>query len=178
MTSTNLSYPIGKYKPTENPTREDIRLWIKEISSFPNRLKKEVEELNEDQLDTPYRPGGWTVRQVVHHCADSHMNSFIRLKLALTEENPMIKPYNEALWAELSDSKIMPISPSLQILDTVHKRWVYLLDSLEENQFLNTLFHPESKKQWTILEMLALYAWHGNHHLAHITELKKRMGWA
>lgn len=173
----NLKYPIGQFlKPTEI-SAELLNSYISDIESFPDRLKAEVENLTEAQLDTEYRPDGWTIRQVVHHCADSHINSFTRFKLALTEDNPTIKPYLEAAWAELADSKNMPLAPSLQLLEGLHKRWVVLLKSLSESDLQRTFFHPESKAQVPLAENIGIYAWHCNHHLAHITQLKKQKAW-
>jgi len=169
-------YPIGRFDRNINITREMRSDFIKTIETLPSQLKKEVENLSPQQLDTPYRDGGWTIRQVVHHIPDSHVNSYVRFKLALTEDNPQIKTYEESLWAELPDTFNTPIEISLQLLDSVHKRWAILLRSLTDEQFEKTFQHPE----WgniTLSKTLALYAWHSKHHLAHITELKKRMGW-
>ncbi|MBY0424543.1 MAG: putative metal-dependent hydrolase [Cytophagales bacterium] len=171
-----LRFPIGKFKTPSEVTKEQLDIWIKDIASFPYRLEEAILGLNENQLNTPYRPGGWTVKQVVHHCADSHMNSFTRFKLALTEENPTIKPYEEALWALGPDYELSP-NVSISLLKALHTRWEVLLRSLEEKDFLKTFFHPESKKNYRLDINTEIYAWHGNHHLAHITELKKRMGW-
>ncbi len=172
-----LKYPIGKYNKPNILTPEIIRRYIADIESFPKRLRQEVELLNEEQLNTPYRPEGWTIRQVVHHCADSHMNSLIRFKLALTEEAPTIKPYDEERWAELADSKTMPIVPSLQLLESLHQRWTVLLKNLNDSDLSKTFIHPEHGKIFRIDENMGVYAWHGNHHLAHITSLKARMNW-
>ncbi|HCY75413.1 MAG TPA: putative metal-dependent hydrolase [Ignavibacteriales bacterium] len=169
-------YPIGRFDRNINITREMRSDFIKTIETLPSQLKKEVENLSPQQLDTPYRDGGWTIRQVVHHIPDSHVNSYVRFKLALTEDNPQIKTYEEHLWAELPDTFNTPIEISLQLLDSVHKRWAILLRSLTDEQFEKTFQHPE----WgniTLRKTLALYAWHSKHHLAHITELKKKMGW-
>lgn len=133
--------------------------------------------LSDAQLDTPYRPEGWTIRQVVHHCADSHMNAIIRLKLALTEEKPVIKPYFEDRWAELVDGKSLPIEPSLKILEGVHKRWVLLLENLTASQFQRTFVHPELGTEFSLAVATANYAWHCEHHLAHITNVQTRNGW-
>ncbi|RZM24320.1 MAG: putative metal-dependent hydrolase, partial [Pedobacter sp.] len=151
--------------------------FIMEIEQLPNELKKEVNTLNKEQLDTQYRPEGWTVRQVVHHLADSHMNSYIRCKLALTEDSPTIKPYFEERWAELEDGKNAAIDSSLQLLEGLHLRWSALLKSLTEQDLTKTFVHPEHGKTIQLLEVVALYAHHGRHHLAQITELKKRKGW-
>jgi hypothetical protein len=140
-------------------------------------MRKEVEHLSDRQLDTAYRTGGWTIRQVVHHCADSHMNSYIRFRLALTEEVPTIKPYREELWAELADARKMPIEPSLMILQGVHARWVVMLRSLSSDQWPRLWFHPDDMKEFSLLQGLQLYVWHGKHHLAHIQNLKKTESW-
>ncbi len=176
MNIDNLKYPIGKFKKTSTITQTLLSEWITHIETFPNRLKHEVTHLTDEQLDTPYRPEGWTIRQVVHHCADSHMNAFIRFKLALTEEQPTVKPYLEARWAELKDSKL-PIEPSLQILTGLHARWTTLLRSLTDTDLAKTFIHPEHNKIFRLDEIIALYAWHSNHHLAHITTLKERNRW-
>ena len=172
-----LRYPIGKFKETTYTDTASIQSYISDIASFPEKLKKEVSNLSEQQLDTPYRADGWTVRQVVHHCADSHMNSLIRLKLALTENKPVIKPYFEHLWAELPDSKFMDIEPALVLLNAVHAKWVFLLQSFTDNDLKKVYVHPEQHKEYSLDVVIALYAWHGNHHLAHITSLKSRHGW-
>lgn len=169
-------YPIGKFDKNIVVTPELRKDFINIIEQLPDQLRKEVEPLNDEQLNTRYREGGWTVKQVVHHLPDSHLNSYVRFKLALTEDNPKIKTYEEHLWAELKDSFETPISVSLTLLESLHTRWAILLRSLTDEQFNRTLQHPE----WgtiTMNSMLALYAWHSKHHLAHITELKKRMGW-
>jgi hypothetical protein len=177
MTIEKLKYPIGKFEKPEEITAEIISEWISDITSFPARLRSAVNHLTNDQLDTPYRPDGWTIRQVIHHCTDSHMNSLMRLKLALTEDQPTIKPYIQNRWAELSDSKNMPIEASLKMLEGIHERWTVLLNDLTEEQFKRTFVHPENGNIFRIDENTALYAWHCNHHLAHITETKKRNSW-
>lgn len=177
MNIEQLKFPIGKFKKPENITNEILTSWKNDIATFPLRLKKEVDNLSDNQLDTPYRPDGWTIRQVVHHCADSHINSFIRFKLAITENNPTIKPYYEERWAELTDSKYFPIEPSLKILEGIHYRWSELLDKLTNEDLEKTFTHPEHNKTFTLLENIGVYAWHCNHHLAHITTLKVRNNW-
>ncbi len=172
-----LKYPIGKYTKPESLTEEVLQDNINDIQSFPTRLREAVSNLNDAQLDTPYRPDGWTIRQVVHHCADSHMNSLIRFKLALTEDSPTIKPYYEERWAELADSKTMPIASGLTLLEGLHQRWIVLLNSLSEAEFKRTFIHPEHGKSFRLDENVGVYAWHCNHHLAHITSLKTRMQW-
>jgi uncharacterized damage-inducible protein DinB len=150
-------------------------LWIEEISAAPQHMREAVAGLSDSQLDTPYRPEGWTVRQVVHHVPDSHMNCWVRFKCALTEDEPAIKTYDEARWAELPDSK-GPIEVSLSLLEGLHTRWIELLDPLSEAQFHRTFVHPELGVR-TLDQTLSLYAWHGRHHVAHITHLRDRMGW-
>jgi hypothetical protein len=177
MISEHLKYPIGKFEKPTTLTKSIISKWIADISSFPSKLKNEVNHLNDEQLDTKYRPDGWTIRQVIHHCADSHSNSLIRLKLALTEDQPIIKPYHEELWAELSDSKNMPIAPSLKMLEGIHERWAILLNNLYEEHYGRIFIHPEHGKTFRIDENIGVYAWHCNHHLAHITETKNRNSW-
>ncbi len=172
-----LRFPIGKFIAPPTLDEQVLNLFIKDIESFPERLKKETIHLSDEQLNTPYRPQGWTIRQVVHHCADSHMNSLIRFKLALTEEKPTIKPYWEDRWAELADSKTMPIEPSLMLLQGLHQRWTVLLRSLGENDLHKSFIHPEHGKEFRLDANIGVYAWHCNHHLAHITELKKRKEW-
>lgn len=177
MNIEQMKYPIGKFKMPDIVTSEVIGKFILVIELFPARLKSEVENLTDEQLDTPYRPDGWTIRQVVNHCADSHMNGLIRHKLLLTEDKPTIKPYMENLWAELVDSKTMPIESALQIIVGVHKRWTILLKSLSKDELKRAYIHPEHGKEFQLEESIGLYVWHCNHHLAHITELKKRKGW-
>jgi hypothetical protein len=172
----DLRYPIGEFKSVTNLTPEERLAAIDSISEAPARLASAVAGLTPAQLDTPYRPGGWTVRQVVHHIADSHMNALIRFKLALTEDEPMVKTYHEERWAELVDTKTSPIEPSLVLLKNLHKRWVLLMRSFTPADWLRKLRHPE----WGLATMdflLAEYAWHGRHHVAHITALRERNGW-
>ncbi len=177
MNLNQLKYPIGKFSLPAAISPEDIRQWIAEIEMLPGLLRNAVEPLNDAQLNTPYRPQGWTVRQVVHHLPDSHLNSYIRFKLALTEDNPVIKPYREEQWAELPDGKTAPIAVSLVLLESLHQRWVSALRNITPEQWRRTFFHPESKRDLRLDSVLALYAWHGKHHLAHLVELKKRMEW-
>ncbi len=171
----DLRYPIGKCHPVENISDAQRRQCIDAIAETPAKLRAAVAGLNDQQLDTPYRPGGWTVRQVVHHVPDSHMNSFVRCKLALTEDEPTIKPYDEKLWAELADAK-EPIEPSLLLLENLHKRWVVLLNSLAPSDWQRKFRHPE-RGPMTLDNNLQLYAWHGRHHVAHITGLRERNSW-
>jgi uncharacterized damage-inducible protein DinB len=173
---SDARYPIGRFTPSENPTPETRATHILEIASLPTQMRQAVTGLTREQLDTPYREGGWTVRQLVHHVPDSHMNAYIRFKLALTENVPTIKPYDEAAWARLKDSELTPIEVSLTLLDAVHTRWVTLLKSLKPEDFDRKFNHPEAGPQ-TLNGSLALYGWHGRHHLAHITSLRERLKW-
>lgn len=163
-------YPIGTFQFEGDINRTLTHQWIEEIASLPNKVKGAVSGLSEEQLDTPYRDGGWTIRQVVHHIADSHMNAYIRFKLALTEDSPVIKPYEEARWAELEDSKL-PVEVSLTLIESVHTRLVALLKSVSEEEMKRTFVHPDSGLV-SVEKNIGLYAWHGNHHLAHITNVK------
>ena len=171
-----LRYPIGRFSPPKEITTEHIKNYIKTIEEAPAKFRKAVQDLNDNQLDTPYRPNGWTIRQVVHHVPDSHINSYVRFKLGLTEDKPTIKTYEEAKWAELGDSKDTPIEVSLNLLDSLHKRWVILLKSMSENDFRKPINHPEYGEMG-MNKLLALYDWHCRHHLAHVINLKNRMGW-
>lgn len=172
-----LKYPIGPFQKPAEFTTSALTACIADIESFPRRLKDAVATLSDAQLDTPYRDGGWTVRQVVHHCADSHMNSLVRFKLALTENVPTIKPYFEERWAELADGKSFAIGPSLLLLEGLHARWTELLRSLSESDLKREFLHPEHGRTLRLDETIGLYAWHCNHHLAHITTLKNARGW-
>ncbi len=169
-------YPIGKFTYEGPPSEEQRKKFIDDISQTPARLRAAVQGLSPQQLDTPYRDGGWTVRQVVHHVPDSHMNAYVRFKLALTEDEPTIKPYMEARWAELPDTRSTPPEVSLALLELLHDRWVRLLRSMNPADWKRTLNHPEMGIL-PLEKILALYSWHGQHHVAHITELRKRMGW-
>jgi len=173
---TDLRFPVGKFHYEGPPGEQQKQLFLDEIAQTPVKLRAAVAGLSEKQLDTPYRPEGWTVRQVVHHVPDSHMNSYVRFKLALTEDEPTIKPYAEDRWAELADSQSTPIEVSLVLLDSLHDRWVRLLRSLTPEEWKKTFRHPDLGPM-TLEKTLALYAWHGRHHVAHITELRKRSGW-
>lgn len=172
----DVRYPIGKFEMPPQVTPARRQQAIEEIASTPAKLRAAVKNLNDKQLDTPYREGGWTVRQVVHHVPDSHLNAYVRLKLALTEDKPTIKPYNEAAWAELPDSKTAPIEVSQMLLDSVHSRWDRLWRSLETEHFARIFVHPEHGQR-TVDWLLFIYEWHGRHHTAHITELRKQKGW-
>ena len=172
----DLRYPIGPLKTAEHLDETARREAIAAIAATPTQLRAAVLGLTEEQLDTPYRPGGWTVRQVVHHVPDSHMNAYVRFKLALTEDVPPIKPYAEALWAELPDTRLTPPEVSLSLLDHLHERWVNILRNMTPEDFDRKLQHPE-KGLLTLDAMLSLYSWHGRHHVAHVTGLRDRMGW-
>jgi len=173
---TDPRYPPGKFSYTEPLTDEQKENALTEIARAPKNLRSAVKGLSDVQLDTPYRPGGWTVRQVVHHLPDSHLNSYVRFKLALTEDEPTIKPYAEDRWAELGDTRVTPVEVSLTLLDSLHDRWVRLLRSLTAEDWKRTFRHPELGVV-TLEKSLALYAWHGRHHVAHITSLRERNGW-
>jgi uncharacterized damage-inducible protein DinB len=174
--NADLRYPIGKFSGRAAGNDAERQNFLKDVEEAPAKLKAAVQGLSEKQLDTPYREGGWTVRQVVHHVPDSHLNSYIRFKWALTEDEPTIKAYYEDRWAELQDSKTTPIQVSLTLLECLHQRWTNLLRSFQADDWNKTLRHPELGVM-TLDKMLALYAWHGRHHVAHITALRERMGW-
>jgi len=169
-------YPVGKFS-FEGPLSEEQKTrFLDEIEQTPARLKAAVQGLSQQQLDMPYREGGWTVRQVVHHVPDSHMNSYMRFKLALTEEEPTIRTYMEDRWAELPEARTAPIELSLGLLENLHKRWMLMLRAIPEADWKRTFRHP-ALGLMNLERTLALYAWHGRHHVAHVTELRKRMGW-
>lgn len=172
----DLRYPIGQYEPQPFSDRQK-REWLQDIQFLPGMLEQAIENMDEKQLNTPYRDGGWTVKQVVHHVADSHMNAYIRFKLGLTENNPTIKPYEEALWANLADVPQVPINISITLIYTLHTRWHAAILNLGRAEWDRTVFHPESKKQMSLWYLLGMYSWHGRHHVAHITSLKERMNW-
>lgn len=171
----HLKYPIGKFNYETEILDSEINSLISEIENLPTDLKKVVDTLNEEQLNIPYRPGGWTVKQVIHHLVDSHMNAYIRFNLVLTEESPTIKPYKENLWAELPYKNSQSINNSLQLIALIHTNWVLLLRSVTINDFnKKSYIHPEYNRVYTLKKALGTYAWHGKHHLAHITSLIKR----
>ena len=176
METNNPRYPIGKFKLDVSPSADERINLIADIEKAPEALRAAVRGLTPQQIETPYREGGWTVKQVVHHVPDSHMNAYIRFKLALTEEEPTIKPYEEARWAELEDSRSTPLEVSLSLMDSLHHRWVRVLRSIKPEEWKRTFRHPEMGLL-TLEKTLILYAWHGKHHVAHITELRKREGW-
>jgi uncharacterized damage-inducible protein DinB len=173
---TDLRYPIGKFSYDGHLTEDQKRAFLDDVAETPKNLRAAVQGLSAAQLDTPYRPGGWSVRQVVHHVPDSHLNSYVRFKLALTEDEPTIKPYAEDRWAELADTKATPVEVSLTLLDSLHDRWVRLLRSLTPEEWKRTFRHPDLGAM-TLEKTLALYAWHGRHHVAHISTLRERNGW-
>jgi hypothetical protein len=173
---TDPRFPIGKFHYDGTLSEQQKQACLNEIAETPANLRAAIRGLSNSQLDTPYREGGWTVRQVVHHLPDSHLNSYVRFKLALTENEPMIKPYAEDRWAELADTRATPIEVSLTMLDSLHDRWVRLMQSLSAEDWKRTFRHPELGVMM-LEKNLALYAWHGRHHVAHITELRKRMTW-
>jgi len=175
-TMSDLSYPIGKFHFSGSLTEDRKRQAIDDIAETPAKLRSAITGLSEEQLNTPYRPGGWTVRQVTHHVPDSHMNAYVRFKLALTEDEPTIKPYEQQLWAELADTKETPLEVSLTMMDALHDRWVRLLRSLSARDWQRTFRHPELGSM-SLEKTLAMYDWHGKHHVAHITSLRERSGW-
>lgn len=178
----DLRYPLGRM--TDQPYGGQIEYnekvkdgLLTDIRVLPQLLENAILNLDVSQLQTPYRPGGWTVQQVVHHVSDSHMNAYIRFKLGLTEQGPTIKGYDEAAWALLSDTQLVPVNISLTLLHALHIRWAELLQNMQESDWTRTVYHPEHKKDLTLWYLLKLYAWHGMHHLAHVTSLRERMGW-
>lgn len=173
--SEDLRFPIGKFDASGEVTPETRRKFIRTISELPEKIAEAVKDLDDERLDTEYRPEGWTVRQTIHHVADSHLNAFCRFKLALTEEKPTIRPYYEDRWAKLKDSE-MPIDASLNIIEGVHKRWAALLEAMSDADFKKELIHPDSG-ELTLEKMLGLYDWHSKHHTAHITKLRERNNW-
>lgn len=174
--ATDLRYPVGKYEPQpfSNELKEQL---LADIKFLPGAIENAIHNLDEQQLQTPYRQGGWTVHQLIHHIADSHINAYIRFKLGYTEENPVIKPYEEKFWAETADVKYVPINVSITLLHALHQRWYEFLISFTDEDWQKTLYHPEHKKEFTLWHFLGLYAWHRRHHVAHITALRERMKW-
>lgn len=177
FTPEQLRYPIGKYTVPENITQDQISAWIDEIASFPAKLRATVSGLNEQQLDTPYREEGWTLRQVVHHIADSHMNAYIRYKLAMTEQGPVIRSYDEKKWAECEEARTADPNISLELIETLHKRWALFLRSLKHEDFERTYIHPEHGKVFSLKNVTGMYVWHGKHHLNHILQTIQRSNW-
>jgi DinB superfamily len=172
----DLRYPVGEFHFPESVSAPELATFIDQIAETPGHMRTAVAGLSDSQLDTPYRPGGWTVRQLAHHVPDSHINSYTRFRLALTEDEPVIKPYEEARWAELADARTLLIEPSLVLLESLHARWVPLLRSLSDAEWKRTFRHP-ALGVVRLEQNAALYAWHGRHHVAHITALRKRNGW-
>ncbi|MCW3091853.1 MAG: putative metal-dependent hydrolase [Ferruginibacter sp.] len=172
----DVRYPIGKYLP-QAFSEQQLQEWLTDIKFLPQHLENAIINLDESQLNTPYRPDGWTVKQVVHHVADSHMNAYIRFKLGLTEDTPAIKPYDEAAWANLSDTQNLPVNISLTILHALHIRWVEVLKAITTEDWNRTVYHPEQKKEITLWHLLGMYSWHGRHHVAHVAALRERMNW-
>lgn len=171
----DLRYPIGKYEP--QPYSEvQKKKWLTDLAQLPNMVEAAVLNLDQAQLDTPYRDGGWTVQQLVHHIADSHVNAFCRMKLILTEDNPTIKPYEEKEWAKMADV-LLPINISITLLHALHLRMYALMSAVSDEEWPRTYFHPESNKQFTLWHLLGMYAWHGRHHVAHIIALRERNNW-
>lgn len=174
MSEKTSQYPIGKFSLPESISPEDRIRYIETIASAPVKLRESASGISAAQLDTPYREGGWTIRQVIHHIPESHMNAYIRFKLALTETDPVIKPYDEAAWARLSDVAVAPIETSIVLLEALHKRWVVLMRGLAGDDWRKRFVHPEYGQARTLEQTLALYAWHGNHHIAHVKSIVDR----
>lgn len=172
-----LQYPIGEFEWNGDISAEQRRLWIKDLADAPAQLRAAVSGLSEAQLDTPYRPEGWTVRQVVHHLPDSHLNSYMRFKLAVSEDEPTIRPYDEQGWAMTKEAQNGPIEMSLQLLEALHTRWVAFLQTLSDEEYQRSFLHPENPGKQRLDYTLGSYSWHSRHHIAHITSLRKRKGW-
>ena len=175
--SNDPRYPIGPFQRRDSLSDAERHAMLDDIAVTPARMRAAVAGLSDEQLNTPYREGGWTVRQVVHHVPDSHLNAYCRLKLALTEEQPVIRPYDESTWAQLEDSRLTPIEVSLTLVESLHARWMTLLRSMKPEDFRRTFRHPEHEGTPTLDWLVAMYAWHGKHHVGHITSLRERMGW-
>ena len=168
-------YPIGRYSRPETVTPQLIKEWISALKALPSWLDACIENLDESHYVIPYREGGWTIQQVIHHIADSHMNAYVRLKLALTEDQPTIKPYDENAWANMPDTNLTPVNVSVTMLHALHRRMVIILDNMKAEDWERSYFHPEHNRLFPIWEMVALYAWHGRHHVAHIMQLKNKL---
>jgi hypothetical protein len=175
--SEKLKYPRGRLSLESNPPKQGLDAWIEEIAALPAQMRAAVKGLSDAQLDTPYRTGGWTVRQLVHHVPDSHMNAYLRTCWTLTEERPTIKPYDQDRWVELPFARTGPIAVPLDLLQALHDRWVPILRSLTPDQFRREYYHPEDARNFALTDLLQVYAWHSRHHLAHITTLRERMNW-
>lgn len=174
--SIDVRYPIGKHQMVPF-SQEEKEARLADILFLPRMLEYAVLNLNDDQIQTPYREGGWTVNQVIHHVADSHMNAFIRFKLGLTEDNPTIKPYIQSAWGDTADVTAVPVNLSITLLHSLHHRWYELLKTVTDEQWERTIYHPEQERKITLWELLLIYAWHGKHHAAHVTNLREQMGW-
>lgn len=174
--TTDLRYPIGIYqpKPFNDVQKEE---WLADINFLPNRLEAALHDLDEAQLQTPYREGGWTVHQLVHHIADSHINAYCRFKLGYTESMPTIRTYEEKLWAETADVKDLPVNISITLLFALHQRWYHFLNNFTAHDWQRTIYHPEHQREFTLWHLLGMYAWHSRHHVAHVVALRERMGW-
>jgi len=172
---SNDKYPIGQFSMPEKYTEADLMNWLDDLRLLPERIEREIKRLDDDDFDTPYRDGGWTIKQVINHLADSHINMYVRVRMALTQTNPTILPYDQDSWAYLIDAEDGPVEPSIMILDGIHQRLLDLFDSMRHGEFERAYYHPEKKRSFKIWEAVALYAWHSNHHLAHIKQAKKRL---
>ena len=177
VASMDIRYPIGDYVPKPFSIEQKVE-WLADLKFLPSQLEESILNLDEAQLQTPYREGGWTIHQLVHHVADSHINAYCRFKLGLTEDNPTIKPYDEKSWAELNDVRKLPVNISITLLHALHIRWYETVKALSDNDWNNrTIFHPEQKKTIRLWTLFGMYAWHGKHHVAHIMRLRERNGW-
>ena len=176
-TLEQLAYPIGKFEAPAQPSEKDIAKWIRKLEHVPKWYDAIIENLDEEQLNTRYRPNGWTINQVIHHVADSHMNAYIRIKLALTEDTPTIKPYAENLWAELPDVQAVPVNVSITLIHALHRRWIEIFKNMTQADFVKCYFHPEQNRKVPLWEALAMYAWHGEHHFEQINRLRQRRNW-
>lgn len=175
-TIQDLRYPVGEYTPKPF-SKEQKEEWLADIKFLPQALENAIHNLDEQQLQTPYREGGWAVHQLVHHVADSHINAYVRFKLGYTEDNPTIRPYEEKLWAQTSDVKNLPVNISITLLYALHERWYEFLNHFTDDDWQRTVYHPEHQKQFTLWHLLGMYAWHCRHHTAHITALRERNNW-
>lgn len=176
-TMEQLMYPVGRYVTSSEFTPDLLTEWTNVLRALPSWMDACIENLDEQQLKVSYREGGWTIQQVVHHVADSHMNAYIRLKLALTEDNPTIKPYDQDAWAEMIDTKSLPVNLSVTLLHALHRRMVAIIENMQPADFMRTYYHPEYKRSFPLWEMVATYAWHSRHHTEHIKQLRLRMNW-
>lgn len=177
MDIEQLKYPRGQMEVRSNPSAAEVEAWLRELESFPAQWRAALQDLSDEQLDTPYRPGGWTVRQLAHHVPDSHVQAYIRTNWTLTEERPTIKPYDQDAWSKLEYYRTAPIASSLDFVDLVHKRWLAILRALSPAQWKREYVHPEHNRSFALDELIQVYAWHSRHHLAHVTSLRQRNGW-